>query len=259
MKKKKMIKLVSWLGIVIMIIFYVVIAEYVDNKGTNQSVNKRNNNIFKEIIKHKPSEKELLKLRVKTEKKEEKFIAKKQKAYDNEIRPEETAVRVQPAEERQIGVTLNNKGSAKVNITSESKEVKIIENGTMDITEDNFDDQFRKFKMKISDNAKPNQKVKIKLSADNLPTETVIVNIDTKANDTKDICFYYDMVPGMTFSTDFITSIVTYQEKQKLDYTYKIKNYKKDVLIEKAGEIRALNIGDAVVTIHMKERNIKYM
>ena len=73
MKKKKMIKLVSWLGIVIMIIFYVVIAEYVDNKGTNQSVNKRNNNIFKEIIKHKPSEKELLKLRVKTEKKEEKF------------------------------------------------------------------------------------------------------------------------------------------------------------------------------------------
>lgn len=38
MKKKKMIKLASWLGIVIMIIFYVVIAEYVDNKGTNQSV-----------------------------------------------------------------------------------------------------------------------------------------------------------------------------------------------------------------------------
>ena len=34
MKKKKMIKLASWLGIVIMIIFYVVIAEYVDNKGT---------------------------------------------------------------------------------------------------------------------------------------------------------------------------------------------------------------------------------
>ncbi len=60
MKKKKMIKLASWLGIVIMIIFYVVIAEYVDNKGTNQSVNKRNNNIFKEIIKHKPSEKELI-------------------------------------------------------------------------------------------------------------------------------------------------------------------------------------------------------
>lgn len=56
------------------------------------------------------------------------------------------------------------------------------------------------------------------------------------------------MVPGMTFSTDFITSIVTYQEKQKLDYTYKIKNYKKVVLVKKAGEIRALNIGDAVVT-----------
>lgn len=257
MKKKKLIKLGSWLGIIIVLIMYVVIAEYFDNKGINKSANENSNNIFKSVIKSKPSEKELLKLKVETEKKEEKIIAKKQKAYDNEIRPEETAVRVQPSEERQIGVTLNNKGSAKVKITSESKEVKIIENGTMDITEDNFDDQFRKFKMKISDNAKPNQKVKIKLSEDNLPTETVIVNIDTKAKDTKDICFYYDMVPGMTFSTDFITSIVTYQEKQKLDYTYKIKNYKKDVLIEKAGEIRALNIGDAVVTITYEGKKYK--
>ena len=200
----------------------------------------------------KISKKDLIKQRVKEEIIEEKYVSKKLKAYDNEIRPEETAIRLYPSQERELRLTLNNPAKVKVKIISDSEDVEILNNNTLYIDESNYNDQFRKYYIRARDNARVGKKVKIKLYADNLRTETVIVTIEAKPRDTKDINLYYDMVPGMSLSTTFITSVLSGQGEHKLDYTYKIKNYDKGVLIKKDGEIRAQKIGDSVVTVKYK-------
>ena len=254
--KKNKIIFGSWLGIILLLIVIIVVRSCNANYDSEEELVNSVEDLV-DAMTPALSEEELMKLRVKEEKVEEKILAKKQKAYSNEIRPEENAVRLQVGEEREIGVTLNNKGNANVKITSENKDVSVIENSKMNITEENFDDPFRKFKIKVDKNAKENTRVRIKLEASNLPTEYVIVSIEPKAKDTENIEFYYDMIPGMELSSDFIVSIITKQEKQYLKHTSSIKNYAKDVLVKKNGTILAKNVGDSVVTFVYENKPYK--
>ena len=138
--------------------------------------------------------KEMLKQRVKEEKVEEKYVPKKLKVYPNEILPEERAVRMYPLEEREIGVSLNIDGTARVKVKSNSKDVSIISNPTIDVSGDFCIKVAPKIKIKVNENAKVNQKVKILLSADGLDTETIIVTIEPKPKDMKGISMYYDIL-----------------------------------------------------------------
>lgn len=200
---------------------------------------------------------ELLEQTIKEEKIEEKYVPKKLKQYPNEIVPEERAVRLYPSEEREIGVALNIEGAAVVNVSSTSKDVTIVNNATMNIKGSFCMNVDPKFKIKVSENAKVNQKVKILLKSDGLDTETITVSIDSKPKDMEGISLYYDMVPGMTFSSSFFTSFITKDERKFVEHKYKIKNYSNDVLIEKDGEIRAWNVGDAVISIVYKSKTYK--
>ena len=121
---------------------------------------------------------------------EEKYVSKKLKTYKNEIRPEETAVRLYPGQERGIGVTLDTKAKATVKISSESKDIEIVENSVFEMTEENSEDPFKEFKIKVKEDAKVGTKAKIRLSAKDMADEYVIISIDTVPKDTENIIFF---------------------------------------------------------------------
>jgi len=247
----------AW-GIIIVILILVIIirSSLADFDSGNDEILKSIDEITK-VVKPTLTEEELVELRVAEEKIEEKQMSKKQKSYKNEILTEETAMRLIPGQERSVAVYLNNKGTATVKVKSKDKDVVVCEGDTLEINEENCMSQFVRFKVKVAEEATVNKKVAVELSAKDLPTEKVIVTIEDKPKDTENIEMYFDMVPGMTFSSDFICSLVTKQEEKTLKHTAEIKNYAKDVLIKKDGEIRAWNVGDAVVTLTYEGQSYK--
>ena len=141
--KVQKIAMVWGLVILVLVLTIVIRSSLADySKGNNKGglVDELSSCIdeMETILETGMTEEELLALRVETEKKEEKYVPKKLKKYENEIQTEETAFRMQPGQERSINVTLNLKGAAKVYIKSKSEDVSIIENDVLDFLYGHF-------------------------------------------------------------------------------------------------------------------------